>query len=92
MSAECHRCGLDIVYPVGTWPIGECPSCSRYPKTPVDCLISELRDEYLMHGALTRGAFELRIAQFKQEVSVDSAPAEDGGNNPIGETSSDAKP
>lgn len=27
MSAECGRCGADIVYPVGTWPIGECPVC-----------------------------------------------------------------
>lgn len=27
MSAECHKCGADIVYPEGTWPIGECPEC-----------------------------------------------------------------
>lgn len=27
MSAECHDCGSDIVYPEGTWPIGVCPVC-----------------------------------------------------------------
>ena len=32
MSAECGKCGSDIVYPVGTWPVGECPSCSRDEK------------------------------------------------------------
>ena len=29
MGAECHTCGSDIVYPVGTWPVGECPTCTR---------------------------------------------------------------
>lgn len=29
MSAECGKCGSDIVYPAGTWPVGECPSCTR---------------------------------------------------------------
>lgn len=27
MSAECSTCGFDLVYPVGTWPIGECQAC-----------------------------------------------------------------
>lgn len=30
MSAECGKCGkcgTDIVYPEGTWPVGECPVC-----------------------------------------------------------------
>lgn len=27
MSAECSKCGMDIVYPEGTWPVGECPVC-----------------------------------------------------------------
>jgi hypothetical protein len=27
MSAECTKCGADIVYPLGTWPLGECPVC-----------------------------------------------------------------
>lgn len=25
MSAECHRCGTDLVY--RDWPVGECPVC-----------------------------------------------------------------
>lgn len=29
MSAECHTCGSDLVYPEGTWPLGECPVCTR---------------------------------------------------------------
>lgn len=28
MSAECHECGNDLVYPEGTWPLGECPVCT----------------------------------------------------------------
>lgn len=28
MSAECGKCGTDIVYPPGTWPVGECPVCA----------------------------------------------------------------
>jgi hypothetical protein len=27
MSAECSKCGTDIVYPAGTWPLGVCPVC-----------------------------------------------------------------
>lgn len=27
MSAECHDCGADLVYPSGSWPQGECPQC-----------------------------------------------------------------
>lgn len=29
MSAECEKCGFDIVYPDGTWPIGVCLNCSQ---------------------------------------------------------------
>lgn len=29
MSAECYGCGADLVYPEGSWPIGECPVCVR---------------------------------------------------------------
>lgn len=29
MSAECSKCGRDIEYPAGTWPLGECPVCDR---------------------------------------------------------------
>lgn len=27
MSAHCDRCGTDITYPAGTWPLGECYPC-----------------------------------------------------------------
>lgn len=27
MSAECWKCGADIVYPEGTWPVGRCQVC-----------------------------------------------------------------
>jgi hypothetical protein len=29
MSAHCSTCGTDIVYPEGSWPLGECPVCTR---------------------------------------------------------------
>lgn len=29
MSAECGTCGFDIVYPPGTWPVGECLNCKQ---------------------------------------------------------------
>lgn len=29
MSAECGKCGFDIVYPPGTWPLGECLNCEQ---------------------------------------------------------------
>jgi hypothetical protein len=29
VSAECSKCGSDIVYPPGTWPVGNCPRCSE---------------------------------------------------------------
>lgn len=29
MSAECSKCGLDLVYPDGSWPVGECPACDH---------------------------------------------------------------
>lgn len=34
MSAECGKCGMEIVYPPGTWPIGECPVCDRTVPNP----------------------------------------------------------
>ena len=44
-----------------------------YPKTPVDCLISELRDLFfpvLSHtSVLLHSDFEKRVAQFKTEVT-----------------------
>ena len=27
MSAHCNTCGMDIVYPEGTWPLGTCTRC-----------------------------------------------------------------
>ena len=27
MSAECSKCGSDIVYPEGSWPVGRCEVC-----------------------------------------------------------------
>jgi hypothetical protein len=29
MSAHCDTCGNDLVYPPGSWPLGECPCCKR---------------------------------------------------------------
>lgn len=29
MSAECHKHGIDIVYPKGTWPVGICTVCEQ---------------------------------------------------------------
>ena len=42
-----------------------------YPATPVDCLISELRDNFYGRNTLflTRDAFEKRVAQFKREAA-----------------------
>jgi hypothetical protein len=31
VSAECYIHGCDLVYPEGSWPVGECPEC-RYQK------------------------------------------------------------
>lgn len=27
MSAECNRCGCDLTYPAGSWPVGRCEPC-----------------------------------------------------------------
>ena len=40
MSAHCASCGADIVYPTGTWPLGECPVC-----TPLGAIRDILDDE-----------------------------------------------
>lgn len=29
MSAECSKCGFDLVYPAGSWPLGACLNCSQ---------------------------------------------------------------
>lgn len=52
-----------IVAAVNAWP--------SYPATPVDCLISELRDLFGMNGRayLMKDEFEARVAQFKAEVA-----------------------
>lgn len=43
-----------------------------YDRTPVDCLISELRDLFGMNGRayLTKGDFEARVSQFREEVAL----------------------
>lgn len=42
MSAECSKCGSDIVYPEGTWPIGECQVC--YLRAAVERYAAALRE------------------------------------------------
>lgn len=41
-----------------------------YPATPVDCLISELRDLFdtTYENVITREIFEKRVAQFEEEI------------------------
>jgi hypothetical protein len=41
VSAVCNQCGTDIVYPEGTWPLGECPVCgpSRWRRFTDDELV-----------------------------------------------------
>src|SRR5438477_6823543 len=34
MSAEWNKCGADIVYPPGTWPLGTCARCDLAPSGP----------------------------------------------------------
>jgi hypothetical protein len=47
------------------------PTEPTYPKTPVDCLISELRDAFGMNGRayLIKSDFDERVAQFNAEVA-----------------------
>ena len=40
-----------------------------YPKTPVDCLISDLRGELEFSFGRAPSWFEERVAQFKEEVA-----------------------
>jgi hypothetical protein len=51
-----------------------------YPATPVDCLISELRDSFFQvlsrTSVMTLARFEERIAQFNAEVAA--LPAQEG--------------
>ena len=42
MSAECGKCGFDIVYPPGTWPVGECLNCKQ--NAEIDRLREALSD------------------------------------------------
>jgi len=37
VSAHCEKCGCDLVYPPGTWPLGECPVCAKAAE--IDCLL-----------------------------------------------------
>jgi len=46
MSAECSQCGSDIVYPEGTWPIGQCPVCSRDERIELLEAVVEAVKEY----------------------------------------------
>lgn len=41
-----------------------------YPATPVDCLISELRELLELGPYITKGTFERRVAQFNEEVAA----------------------
>lgn len=56
------------------WDEGTEPT---YPMTPVDCLISELRDMFGMNGRayLMKDTFEARVEQFKNEVAGEELPA-----------------
>lgn len=38
MSAHCSKHGCDLVYPPGTWPLGECRECV------LDAEVEQLRD------------------------------------------------
>ncbi len=59
MSAECEKCGLDLVYPEGTWPIGECPGCSRDERiAALESELAEARGEIeKLQKALDRSRF-----------------------------------
>lgn len=63
MSAECHECGLDIVYPEGTWPVGECPVCA--PRERLLAFIESCRD-------LGRGALSADLPTAYREVALDT--------------------
>lgn len=45
MSAHCNKCGADITYPAGTWPIGRCEPCDlRDELKEVDHAIRDVLD------------------------------------------------
>ena len=46
MSAECGKCGFDIVYPPGTWPVGECLNCKQNDQ--IDALRQALTEIHMM--------------------------------------------
>ena len=50
------------------------PAPPTYPATPVDCLISELRD-LLFLGELSPKTFGQRVAQFHAEIAADTTEA-----------------
>ena len=67
MSAECSRCGSDIVYPVGTWPVGECERCVFEDK--LEALLVECED-YLLWEPRKRGhaAVHNRLSLFVRDT------------------------
>lgn len=56
MSAECSKCGLDIVYPEGTWPVGECPACDRVVEITEDMVERAARALAPYHGQAVVGS------------------------------------
>lgn len=55
-----------------------------YPATPVDCLVSELRDEFGLfgQGGLTRERFEERVAQVNLDFAARVEEDDDGTPQP----------
>ena len=70
MSAECGRCGSDIVYPEGTWPLGECPSCTRDER--IDALVAQVDTLTRERDAHKKGHYD---ALKKWERQVERAEA-----------------
>ena len=70
-SGELFAAALEAAFGEASDPLdwhgGEVPS---YPATPVDCLISELREMFGFSGERlpSLGEFEDRVAQFKNEI------------------------
>jgi len=67
MSAECSRCGFDIVYPAGTWPVGLCQNCTQADR------IDELEDAllYALGYDLAGWPGHLRPTEILERVGVD---------------------
>lgn len=70
MSAECHKCGSDLVYPEGMWPLGECPVCLpteerdalrillAEAETALRLILEDCPAEDSRHGDIARRALE----------------------------------